>query len=59
MQKSISKRIKTTSRGKVRRRATTLGHSRSNKTSLQMSRKKHDRGLKGVERTFLTQNLNH
>ncbi|MEK7512871.1 MAG: hypothetical protein AAB601_01595 [Patescibacteria group bacterium] len=56
-QKSISNRVKITRRGKVRRRATTLGHSRSNKTSVQMQRKGRERGLRGVRHTFLQKNL--
>jgi len=45
-QKSITKRIKITRTGKIKRRATALGHSRSNKSSKQMLRKRKSRGLK-------------
>ena len=43
--KSISKRIRITKKGKVMRRAMALGHSRVNKSSSQMKRKKLSRGL--------------
>ncbi|MEK7089247.1 MAG: 50S ribosomal protein L35 [Patescibacteria group bacterium] len=43
--KSISKRIRITKNGKVMRRAMALGHSRVNKSSSQMKRKKLSRGL--------------
>ncbi len=43
--KSASKRVKVTRGGKVRRRATSLGHSRANKSGLQLGRKKRARGL--------------
>ena len=42
---SFTDRIKITRRGKVRRRATTLGHSRGNKRQTQMNRKKRERNL--------------
>ncbi|MFA6365299.1 MAG: 50S ribosomal protein L35 [Candidatus Paceibacterota bacterium] len=45
MQKSVSKRIRVTKNGKVMRRAMTLGHSRTNKSSTQLQRKKGMRGL--------------
>lgn len=45
MKKSISKRIKITKGGKVRRRAMALGHFKVNKTSIQLKRKKRERGL--------------
>jgi hypothetical protein len=58
-QKSISKRIQISRNGKVRRRATALGHSRANKTTLQMQRKKRERSLNGVKLGYLSRNLNH
>ncbi|MBI5732674.1 hypothetical protein HY967_01805 [Candidatus Jorgensenbacteria bacterium] len=42
---SIDHRIKTTRTGKVLRRAMALGHSRGNKSSVQMQRKKRSRNL--------------
>ncbi|MEK7465524.1 MAG: hypothetical protein AAB631_01985 [Patescibacteria group bacterium] len=45
MNKSIKKRITITSTGKIRRRAMALGHSRTNKNSRQMQRKKNTRGI--------------
>lgn len=45
MIKSISKRVKISKSGKILRRAMTLGHSRANKNSVQMQRKKHGRNL--------------
>ncbi len=49
MKKSISKRIHITKTGKVRRRAMTLGHSRINKRTTQIKRKKNTRSLEGVK----------
>lgn len=46
--KSISKRIRITKRGKVQRRAMILGHSRANKSGRQLNRKKLSRGLEGI-----------
>jgi len=43
--KSVSKRVKISKNGKVRRRATTLGHSRANKSKTQMQRKQKEREL--------------
>lgn len=43
--KSVSKRIRITKTGKVIRRPMGLGHSRSNKSSTQMGRKKLNRTL--------------
>ncbi len=43
--KSITKRIRITKKGKVVRRAMALGHSRVNKSTSQMKRKKLSRGL--------------
>lgn len=43
--KSIAKRIRITKKGKVVRRAMALGHSRVNKSTSQMKRKKLSRGL--------------
>jgi ribosomal protein L35 len=43
--KSVRDRIRVTKRGKVLRRAMALGHSRGNKSSSQMGRKKLARGL--------------
>ncbi|MGC9611044.1 MAG: hypothetical protein ABSE68_02380 [Minisyncoccia bacterium] len=45
MQKSVSKRIKIKKSGKVLHRAPTLGHSRANKNTYQMQRKKIGRNL--------------
>lgn len=45
MKKSITQRIKITRTGKMKRRATTLGHSRSNKSGVQYRRKKRSRDL--------------
>jgi ribosomal protein L35 len=45
MKNSISDRIKITKKGKIKRRATALGHSRSNKSKIQILRKKKHRGL--------------
>ncbi|MEK7630011.1 MAG: hypothetical protein AAB432_01330 [Patescibacteria group bacterium] len=44
-QKSVTKRIKISKNGKILRRAMSLGHSRGNKTSNQMYRKKNGRTL--------------
>lgn len=44
-QKSFTKRIKIKTKGKALRRATTLGHSRSNKSGSQMLRKRKHRSL--------------
>lgn len=43
--KSVSTRIKITKSGKVQRRSTSLGHSRANKNSVQLGRRKRLRGL--------------
>jgi len=43
--KSVRDRVRVTKRGKVLRRAMALGHSRGNKSSTQMGRKKRARGL--------------
>lgn len=43
--KSVRDRVRVTKRGKVLRRAMTLGHSRGNKSSTQMRRKARHRGL--------------
>ncbi len=43
--KSIQKRLRITKSGKVMRRAPALGHSRGNKNTAQMKRKKNSRGL--------------
>lgn len=55
-QKSVSKRIKIKKSGKILRRSTTLGHSRANKNSVQMGRKRNERGLdiamKKIKRYF-------
>jgi len=45
MKKSISKRIKVKKSGKVLHRANALGHSRANKNTRQMKRKKNERNL--------------
>ncbi len=41
----ISKRFRVTKRGKVLRRAMTLGHSRGNKSQRQIHRRRKMRGL--------------
>jgi len=43
--KSVSKRIKLTKTGKVSRRPMSLGHSRSNKSGVQLGRKRANRDL--------------
>jgi ribosomal protein L35 len=45
---SVTSRVRVTKTGKIMRRAMALGHSRSNKTPLQMMRKKRSRGLSGM-----------
>ncbi|MDP3725129.1 MAG: 50S ribosomal protein L35 [Nanoarchaeota archaeon] len=45
MNKAISKRIKITGGGKIKRRAMGLGHSKTNKNADQLLRKKRQRGL--------------
>ena len=45
MKKSISKRIRITKSGKIIRRAMSLGHSRANKRTTQIKRKKGARSL--------------
>ncbi len=45
MKKSISKRVRITKSGKILRRAMSLGHSRANKSTAQMKRKKGARLL--------------
>lgn len=45
MQKSVAKRIVVTKRGKVRRRAMSLGHNKANKRRVQQQRKRKPRGL--------------
>jgi len=50
--KSVVKRLTVSRNKKVRRRATSLGHSRANKSGQQLSRKKKNRGL-----TMLTQTV--
>ena len=57
MQKSYSTRIKVTSRGKIRRRSTTLGHSRMNKTGAQIRHKRRLRKLSGIHHEELSRNL--
>jgi ribosomal protein L35 len=56
MLKSVSKRIKVKKSGKILRRSTTLGHSRANKSTVQMKRKKNERSLvisaKKIKRYF-------
>jgi len=42
---SVRNRIKITKTGKIKRRAMGLGHSRINKSSVQMLRKRKKRGL--------------
>lgn len=46
MKKFLKTRLKITKNKKILRRATTLGHSRSNKTTKQLKRKKHYRKFK-------------
>ncbi len=45
MKKSLSKRLIITKSGKLRRRAGGLGHSRANKSSRQLLRKKSLRSI--------------
>jgi len=56
MQKSVSKRIKIKKSGKIMHRSTSLGHSRANKNTVQMKRKKNERHLdmsmKKIKRYF-------
>ncbi|MCL4391885.1 hypothetical protein M1413_00960 [Patescibacteria group bacterium] len=49
MKKSVSKRIRITKSGKVLRRAMALGHSRANKRTVQIKRKKNARTLGNVD----------
>ena len=49
MKKSVSKRIKITKSGKILRRAMALGHSRANKRTAQIKRKKNARTLGNVD----------
>ncbi len=49
MKKSVSKRIRITKSGKVLRRAMTLGHSRVNKRTVQIKRKKNASTLGNVD----------
>jgi hypothetical protein len=46
MKKFLRERLKITKNKKILRRATTLGHSRANKTTKELKRKKHLRELK-------------
>ncbi len=55
--KSIVKRVRITKNKKILRRALTLGHSRGNKNTTQMKRKKQFRGVadmhhKTIEKYF-------
>ncbi len=54
--KSVSKRVKVKKSGKILRRSTSLGHSRANKNTVQMKRKKNERDLyistKKIKRYF-------
>ncbi len=52
MKNSVSKRIRITKTGKLMRRAMVLGHSRANKSTTQMKRKKVMRGL-AVQKSFI------
>lgn len=52
MKKSVTKRIKRTKTGKVRRRAMALGHNRNNKTKIQKLRKKSERPLSIKSKTL-------
>jgi len=52
MQKSVVKRVKMTKQGKLKRRATTLGHSRSNKSQKEYLRKKGMRNLTIKKKTL-------
>jgi ribosomal protein L35 len=54
MKKSVSKRIKIKKSGKILRRATSLGHSRTNKNSVQMRRKKNKRGFEMTAKKIRT-----
>lgn len=52
MQKSIAKRVKITKQGKLKHRATTLGHSRGNKSQKEYLRKKGMRNLSIKKKTI-------
>ncbi|MAF80036.1 50S ribosomal protein L35 [bacterium] len=56
MKKSITKRIKITKRGKVKRRPMGLGHSKTNKSSKQLLRKRGNRRL-GLSAKVINKNL--
>jgi ribosomal protein L35 len=43
MKPTLKNRIKITKSGKILRRATTLGHSKANKRTVELKRKKHYR----------------
>ncbi|KKU98841.1 MAG: hypothetical protein UY32_C0013G0038 [Candidatus Jorgensenbacteria bacterium GW2011_GWC1_48_8] len=45
VQKSVTQRIRITKRGKIMRRAMALGHSKSNKSQVQILRKRKSREL--------------
>jgi len=52
MAKSVTQRVKITKRGKVIRRAMVLGHSKINKSQIQILRKRKSRGLNIPEKVL-------
>ena len=56
IKKSITKRIKITKRGKVKRRPMGLGHSKTNKNAKQLLRKQGERHL-GLSSKVINKNL--
>ncbi|MFH1759009.1 MAG: 50S ribosomal protein L35 [Patescibacteria group bacterium] len=53
MKKSVSKRIKVTKTGKLKRRQVAVDHFRSKKTGQQLQQKKNERSIaKGYEKKF-------
>ena len=50
--KMVTKRIKLTKNGKIKRRAMGLGHSRANKSRVQILRKRKKRDLNFPERNI-------
>ncbi len=52
MQKSVTKRIRVTKNGKLKRRAVALGHNKTNKTKTQKLRKRKARGFALKDKTL-------
>jgi len=52
VQKSVTKRLRITRRGKIIRRAMALGHSKVNKRQIQILRKRKLRGLNLPKKTI-------